>query len=381
MPLSGAVAVISNPKVKEKVTKMLAKPRKKMKKLLARRRPRKGYAKIAIQHDQIYDDEELEMDVDLGYGLNEAYEYTEDDEHEHLQLTDSTTSICGDTARPPSTHLSPYHQSRTSVTQTFLDDVMAKGIYRKTEFCVVPFYLLILMTSVLTTALLVFHEVSSNEGMAILATFTVIGSVLGAHFVYQWGIFDDVLAFLAAENGKYLDHLDRLTSMGEVLQNDVDDIHRKIEVLNREGNALEESVRAYDALKVELEHIINGDGDGREEALRLLEEVRRLRGEMETVMEDHEKGRLLSIFYSVKLYDYGRGNCLDQTQYRVFLQYCSTETRAKFEKYGGFEAMDPNGCGMIQQCYFEQMVHKVLADTIEDSQHLLDSAIKIRGNL
>ena len=395
MPLSGAVAVMSNPKVKAKVTKMLATPRKKMKKLLANRRPRKGYAKIAIQHDQIYEDEDLEMDVDLGYGLNEQYEYTESDEPEHNLFGSTTGGTGGGSEYPTSIKIKSPRSSSTSVTQTFLDDVMAKGIYRKTEFCLVPFYLLVLMLSILTTSLLAADQVSSTEGMSILCTFTVMGSVLGMYFVYQWGIFDDVLVFLNTENGKYQDNTDRLTAMGEVLQNDVQDIHKKIEALNRDGMALEECVRAYDLFDLELQQFIDGlnengaatesgnrsNDDVQETLKEVLKEVERLQNEVETVMEDNEKGTLLSIFYSVKLYDYGRGNCLDRKQYDVFLQHCNTETRAKFEKYGGFEAMDPNQSGLILQHYFEQMVHKVLADTIEDSQHLLDSAIKIRGNL
>jgi len=377
MPLSGAVTAMSSPKVKEKVTKMLDRPRKKMKKLLSRRRPRKGYAKIAVQHDQVYEDEDLEMEIDLNYGINEAYECTPE---QHSVFRSTKESTTGGVPSDGESRFSRTHGRRTSVAQTFLDDILATGIYRKTEFCLVPFFLLTLMASVLTTALLAVRQIS-DWWMGVLCAFSVAGSVLGSYAVYQWGVFDDVMAFLSAQNGRYRDNLERLDSMGEVLMNDVNDIHRNTELLNRDGSALEEAVAAYDALGDDLLRICNADGDRKENAMPLLEELQALREEMATVLEDHEKARLLQIFYSVSLYDYGGENCMDREQYALFLTHCAAETRARFEKCGGFDAMNPNLSGMVEHHHFEQMVQKVLAETVEDSQHRMDSAIEIKDNL
>ena len=71
--------MMNKTKVKEKMNKILAKPKKRMKKLLTNKR--KGYSKLAVKHEvknalsNDYEDEDLEMEVELNYDMNASYNY------------------------------------------------------------------------------------------------------------------------------------------------------------------------------------------------------------------------------------------------------------------------------------------------------------------
>lgn len=369
---------MSNSKVKEKMSKLLSKPKKKMKKLLTNKR--KGYSKLMVKHENKsihsmdYEDEDLEMDLELNYDMNASYNYQPDPNNQLSTLGPTTTS------QPIAPSLTEKPPTNTGVTQTYIDDIMDKGISRKTEYCVVPFYLLVMMLSMITTALLCIGEVSDDLGMTILNGFTLIGAIIGMYGVYLWGVFDDVIAYLMKLNDLYQDNIDRLNSMGEVLQNDVDDINQSIDKLKRDGNVLENGMKQYKDLQRELQEIADKNG-GNQDIMSLLDEYTNLSDDLETVIEDNEKAHLLSIFYSVKLYDYGNKNCLNKKQYKQFLMHCNSKTRKKFEIEGGFESMDTQNKGWIDMEQFEKMVHKVLNVTIQESQHLLNSSIKIQGRL
>merc|ERR1712157_642733 len=146
------------------------------------------------------------------------------------------------------------------------------------------------------------------------------------------------------QNEKYRDNIDRLNSIGQVLQNDVDDISNGVDYLKRDGNALEEALNAYNDLKNELKAIFDERKDG-DDITDLLNEFNEECTKLNTIIEDNEKAHLLSIFYNVKLYDYGTKNCLDKKQYTQFLAHCNKKTREKFEKHGGFEGLDKENNG------------------------------------
>jgi len=323
------------------------------------------------------DDEELEMSLDLNYGMNASCHYAEDPDNS-LDVSLMASNVA---------------ERRTSVTQTYIDDVNDKGISRKTEYCMVPFYTMVSVLSAVTTALLLIREISESLGFAILISFTLIGAMVGMYGVYSWGVFQDVLDYLIVQNKKYRMNINRLNSVGEVLQNDVNDINHSVDYLKRDGNTLEQAMNAYNGLKKELQTICDKMNEKKEKmrghhenVMDLLSELDEQCDALNAVIEDNEKAHLLSIFYSVKLYDYGQTkedfNCLNKKQYTQFLRHCNTSTRAKFEQYGGFEALDTEKKGVIDVDKFERMVHKVLAVTIEQSQHSLKSSIKIKkGNL
>eukprot|EP01084_Bolivina_argentea_P055867 102345_1 len=318
---------------------MLAKPKKKMKKLLTNKR--KGYSKLAVQQDtnkhsfsKQYEAEDLEMDLDISYGLNRSLAYNTS------QLRSTTSNALGTTV--PTAASMPLANT-TSITQTYIDDFLDQGISKKTEFCVVPFYLMILIMSLITTALLSIHEISETLGMAVLSGFTILGAMIGMYGIYAWGVFDDVLLYLKRQNQRYRMSIDRLNSMGEVLQNDVDDINQSVDYLKRDGNALEKAMSAYDELRKELQAIgdkMDEHKDGHEDIMDLVKDFEEQCTALTTIIEDNEKAHLLSIFYSVKLYDYGINHCLDRKQYKRFLCHCGKQTRERFEKEGGFDAMD-----------------------------------------
>ena len=363
------------------MSKLLSKPKKKMKKLLTNKR--KGYSKLMVKHEtknaysNDYEDEDLEMEVELNYDMNASYNYQPDPKNELSTVLTTNTTHQLTTSQPI-----PEIQSTTatSITQTYLDDIMDKGIARKTEYCVVPFYLLVSILSIMTTALLCINEISTDLGMIILNGFTLIGAIIGMYGVYAWGTFDDVLSYLTKQNTAYKDNIDRLNSMGEVLQNDVDDINTSIELLKRDGNILENTMKTYQSLKDELQTICDKN-DGNQDVMDLLNTFNDQCENLEAVIEDNEKAHLLSIFYSVKLYDYGNNNCLNLKQYKQFLMHCNSKTRKKFEMEGGFDAMDTKNTGFVDMQDFERMVHKVLNVTIQESQHLLNSSIKIQEKL
>ena len=362
------------------MSKLLSKPKKKMKKLLSNKR--KGYSKLMVtsndnksMHSMDYEDEDLEMDLELNYDMNASYNYQADPHNELSTIIGPTT-----TSQPIAPSLTQERPSNSGVTQTYIDDIMDKGISRKTEYCVVPFYLLVCILSMITTALLCIGQVDDELGMTILNGFTVIGAAMGMYGVYLWGVFDDVIAYLTKLNESYKDNIDRLNSMGEVLQNDVDDINQSIDGLKRDGNALENTMNQYKDLQRELQEIADKNGDN-QDVMSLLDEYTNLSDNLETVIEDNEKAHLLSIFYSVKLYDYGNKNCMNKKQYKQFLMHCNSKTRKKFEIEGGFESMDKENKGWINMSQFEEMVHKILNVTIQESQHLLNSSIKIQERL
>ena len=354
-----------------------------MKKLLTNKR--KGYSKLMVKHDNNnksihsmdYEDEDLDMDLELNYDMNASYNYQADPNNE--LSTHLTTNTIHTTSQPIAPSLTQEAPSNSGVTQTYIDDIMDKGISRKTEYCVVPFYLLVMILSMITTGLLCIGQVSDDLGMTILNGFTLIGAIIGMYGVYSWGVFDDVISYLTKLNDLYKDNIDRLNSMGEVLQNDVDDINQSIDKLKRDGNVLENAMNQYKDLQGELQEIADKNSD-HQGITSLLNEYTNLSDDLETVIEDNEKAHLLSIFYSVKLYDYGNKNCLNKKQYKQFLMHCNSKTRKKFQIEGGFEAMDKENKGWIDMSQFEDMVHKVLNVTIQESQHILNSSIKNARN-
>eukprot|EP00484_Ammonia_sp_Unknown_P027773 CAMPEP_0197040394 /NCGR_PEP_ID=MMETSP1384-20130603/17101_1 /TAXON_ID=29189 /ORGANISM="Ammonia sp." /LENGTH=384 /DNA_ID=CAMNT_0042471141 /DNA_START=57 /DNA_END=1211 /DNA_ORIENTATION=+ len=373
--------------VKAKMNKILAKPKKKMKTLLSNKR--KGYSKLAVTHESHgvftndYEDEELEMELELNYDMNESMHYEHDPDNALSTLVTAadphhTTSFAAIKATKA--------PGSTSVTQTYIDDIMDQGISRRTEYCVVPFYLMVTILSVITTGLLCIHEISEVLGMCILTGFSVLGAVMGMYGVFAWGMFDDVLSYLTRQNDQYQENIDRLNSMGEVLQNDVDDINGSVDALKRDGNALENTMKQYRQLRRQLAEICEKQGiDGSHEShhgvLQFVNELNAHYDEMKAIMQDNEKAHLLSIFYSVRLYDFGNNGCLSKKQYHKFLMYCNSETRAKFERLGGFDAMDREHSGLVNMQEFEEMVNKVLMDTVQESEYLSGSSIKIHDRL
>eukprot|EP01083_Nonionella_stella_P234565 825648_1 len=206
-----------------------------------------------------------------------------------------------------------------------------------------------------------FTDIMAAIIKAMLSGFTILGAVIGMYGIYAWGVFDDVLAYLQRQNDRYRMSIDRLNSMGEVLQNDVDDINHSVDYLKRDGNALEKAMAAYDQLRKELQEIqdeMDEHKDGHEDIMDLLNEFNQQCTALSTIIEDNEKAHLLSIFYSVKLYDYGVNDCLDRKQYKKFLCHCGKQTRQRFEKEGGFDAMDRDKRGYIDVNEFEAMVHR-----------------------
>eukprot|EP01084_Bolivina_argentea_P193109 331360_1 len=384
---------MSNSKVKEKVTKTAAKAKKKFQKLVGNKR--RGYSKLTVKHDvrgafssqNDYDDEELEMEVDLNYDMNASYNYVNDPNNtfnpcELSTINDNGTSTINNNNKTVIESTNIINNNTTSVTQTYIDDINARGISTKTEYCVVPFYLLVCILSILTTALLCISEISLNLGFSILITFGFIGAAAGMYGVYLWGIFDDVLQYLILQNELYSDNIDRLNNCGQVLQNDIDDITGSINYLKRDGNTLENTMNTYNILKEQLNDIIAEHGKKHNETLQeLIDDFNKQCDSMNTIVNDNEKAHLLSIFYSVKLYDYGMKNCLNKKQYKKFLSYCCKKTREKFKNYGGFQAMDIHNTGYIDVDQFEQVVFKVLDITVNQTKDDLHSSIKIQQRL
>jgi len=327
-------------------------------------------------YDIDYDDEALEHELELNYDMSASYAYEPDANNEtstDFLNTDNTTTCKTDGGSASAV---------VSVTQTYIDDLMERKIAKNTEYCLVPFYLLVLIFSMITTGLLAVQEISESLGMAVLCGFTFCGALCGMYGVFGWSAFNDVLSYLQLRNAQYSQRVDRLRDIGEVLQNDADVIHASIDGLKRDGQSLQSAMSAYSELQRQVKEICAQDqSDGTETMQQLLDTVNKQCDELNTIIRDNERAHLLSIFYSVRMYDYGHGNKLTRAQYELFLARCNQNTRAKFESYGGFDAMCTEQKGLANMQHFEELIRSVLYSDLQHAEREDKSTIKLQTKL
>ena len=176
--------------------------------------------------------------------------------------------------------------------------------------------------------------------------------------VYKWGEADEYIEYYKQQNEAYKNNTGTLKQTRDKLNNEVKEIEKNVEKLDTESIELKGCLESFEELKEALEDIVDDD----EEIFDLIDGLNKQYRDIKILAINKDKAELLLTYYKI-LFSGANRKRFAKEDYERFVGRLNNSTRELYDKFGGFDAMDLNGDGIVDPNEFIQITEKVLEAT------------------
>eukprot|EP01083_Nonionella_stella_P033685 92189_1 len=197
---------------------------------------------------------------------------------------------------------------------------------------------------------------------AVCIIFTFFGSVLGMKLTYDWFYMgQQTLTDLKNEISNMEEEKERLVKLKHDIKYNVRDLQTTVLRLNHSAADLEERVKDYDHLSIQLQETAVKCGS----IQHVLDDLLSIMNGMQFVQTENRKATILAKYYDAAFKDQSGGLRKAKGSYERFIGRLDSNCRRILESLGGFDKYDSDRNGIIEIKEFMFLLEEVMMELEE----------------